>query len=296
MVVLFRKIKKQIFTVFAVIISFAILSTFTLSAETEPDGKRLFDDKSVFGTEECESLNALLLETEEETGFTVSLVVTDNVGGEKSDAGVVEYADLYYEKYFGIDTDGIFFIINDDTLYDYISTSGICIRYFTDERIDRVHQAVKPYLKDENYAGAVEKYAEQVLYYYKQGIPSNQHNNYEDGSVDYYNKSYSEKKSEYTLEEQILMGAAGGFVISLTIIIIMIVTIKKRYEIKRAKNAVDYLDRSSIRYTQRSDTFVRKYINRRRIDTDSHNGGGGGGSSVHTSSGGGSHGGGGSHR
>lgn len=286
-------VKKRITLVITAVISFIIIFSFINPAGAVSESeKRLFDDAGVFNEEEYENLNALLLETEEVTGFYVSLVAADDVGYDKSDAGVVDYADLYYEKYFGIDTDGIIFIINNDTYYDYISTSGICIRYFTDARIDSVHQSIKQYLVNEDYAGAVKKYCERAEYYYGQGIPSNQHNIYGDGTVSY---AYEDERSA---EENALLGAAGGLIISLIIVIVTAVSVKNRYGIKPAKNAVDYLNRSSVRYSQKSDTFIRRYIRKRRIDTENHSGGGGGGSgsSVHTSSGGGSHGGGGSHR
>ena len=98
-----------------------------------------------------------LVKAVEETGFSICVVITDNIGSDKSDRQVVDYADVYYEDYCGMNTDGILLLINNDTKYDWISTSGNCIDMFYDA-IDPIFDNIYDYIVDGNLEKAIYRF------------------------------------------------------------------------------------------------------------------------------------------
>ncbi|MCL2036389.1 MAG: hypothetical protein FWG83_03265 [Oscillospiraceae bacterium] len=50
--------------------------------------------------------------------------------------------------------------------------------------------------------------------------------------------------------------------------------VKRSYKIRPVKFAHDYLDRDSIKYRQKSDTYIRTYVTKVKIQTNSGNSGG----------------------
>ena len=55
-------------------------------------------------------------------------------------------------------------------------------------------------------------------------------------------------------------------IVSVVIIIGFIGGVKKTYKISKVSCAHNYLDEKTIRYHQKSDTFIRTYTNRVRIN------------------------------
>jgi hypothetical protein len=62
-------------------------------------------------------------------------------------------------------------------------------------------------------------------------------------------------------------------IVTIIIILSFIFGVKSTYRIKKAKGAADYLDRNSVVYQQRSDTFIRRYVTTVRIRTNTNSGG-----------------------
>ncbi len=260
--------------------------------------QRLFDDYGLFTEDEAESLNEILLETENEVGFYVSMLIADDNSGGNTNADMVDYVDVYYENEFGIDTDGVMLLISFSPRYYYVSTSGIAIRYLTDDRIEDILDYIYDQMKSGDYYNVGTRFSNRVKHYGDLGIPSNQYNyDTETGDYDYYNRYDYYDDGDFLFgvfyKGDMLSGAACGGIIALIISGIIVLVSVSNYKVKRAKRAVQYLNKSSVRYHQKSDTFIKRYVTKTRINTDSGGGGGGGGSSTHTSSGGGTHGGGG---
>ncbi|MDR0197648.1 MAG: TPM domain-containing protein [Oscillospiraceae bacterium] len=293
------KIKKFAFAVFSSIIVLCAL-TGAVCAESADTGRRLFDEAGYFkdtkveynGTiyDGAEFLNDLLLEAEKEAGFYVAVLISDDIGENKSDRAVVDYADVYYEEQFGKNTDGILLFINMDNKYDWISTSGYCIQVFSDERIDWVFNVMGNSLDEEQFERTVELFAREVCYYASQGVP--------DGWYSQDRDNWSDPDDVRRQNETI--GIITFLLIADVIIAFIVVKgVKAGYKISPARDAADYLNRSSVKYHQKSDTFIRTYVTSHRIESSSgggRSGGRSGGSSTHRSSGGGSHGGGGRRR
>lgn len=238
------------------------------------DTAALYDlDGSLSEAEERE-LFPMITELVREMGFSVCVVISDNVGESKTDAQVIDYADLYLESFCGIDGDGILLLINNDTKYDWISTSGCCIDIFSDQDIDRIFDYFYDDLKDGNYYNAV--------YYFCK-------------SVKRYSENDSGSVSFGDLLGLVILSAPWWVIFPVMFTIAFVHNIKRRYELRPQKGAGNYLVTDSIHYSEeKKDTFIRSYV---RVESSSSGSRSSGHhSSTHRSSSGGRHGGGGRRR
>jgi uncharacterized membrane protein YgcG len=219
------------------------------------------------------------------TGFNIVIAASDDVGPDKSDDGVVEYADSLYEEKCGINTDGILFLMNLDTKYDYISTSGVCINYFSDARIDSIFDDIWDYLVDENYDQAAYSFLLRVDYYYGLGKANNQQEILgREVDVD-----------PFDLPFMMFMPVVIGIFIGSGIFA------AKSAQFKMQKPATrNYILNNSLVFDNRSEVFVGTTVDRVYTGGSSSSGHRSGGrshhSSTHHSHSGGRHGGGGRHR
>lgn len=235
---------------------------------------KMYDLQDALTDSEEKQLNELIDKAVKKTEFNIAVIITDDIGTKNP----MEFADDFYIEKFKKDTDGILLLINNDTKYDQISTSGACIKYFNDKRIDKVLNNVSPKIKNDDYYNASKIFCQQVEKYYSQGVPSKQYS--------------SDTDDEQTSPLVIILSAAGACIL---IFVIFVLVIKSRYKNKKQYSTTNYLNKNSVTYTRKEDVFVKQYTHKRKIDTSSGGSGGSGGgrSSTHTSSGGGTHGGGG---
>lgn len=215
------------------------------------------------------------------SGFNVVILISDNVGRNKSDRAVVDYADVYYETLCGIDTDGILLLINLDTKYDYISTSGVCINYYSDQRIDSMFDWFFNDLKAERYKDAAIHFIDSADYYYRQGKANHQF-------------ELAGRETDFS-EIFVLFVFLAFFVVIVGCVIYVFNS--KAHAIQKPMNNW-YTVKGSLLFTQATDTYLGTHTTRVYSPRSSGGGshGGGGHSSTHHSSGGGRHGGGGRHR
>ncbi len=240
-------------------------------------------DDSLSETEE-EALLEIMRETVEAAGFSVCIVITDDIGSPKTDRQTIDYADVYYEELCGVDTDGILLLINNDTKYDWISTSGSCIHLFTDARIDAMFDQFYGELQDGEYFSACLAFCGEVEYYAKKGYDfSGEHSS---GQTEFYSDA-----SDFTLNPGLLFFVLFGTVFA---VVIFVSTVSSRYSLKAQKGAGSYVLRDSLLFSENKDVFIRTYVTRHTVSSGSS--GRSGHSSTHRSSGGGRHGGGGRHR
>lgn len=232
--------------------------------------------------------NEILIRNEAErvaakTGFNIVVIASDNIGTPKTDAHTVEYADDKYEELCGIDTDGILLLINCDTKYDYISTSGLCINYFSDARIDRIFDDIWDDLVGGNYDQAAYTFVFRVEDYYDMGKANKQH---EVGGVEVDFDFFD-----------VVASLSPIFFIAFFIGTAVYAAYSHQYKIQPPTTRNYILDNSLV-FDNRSDTFIGNEV--RTVYTprsrSSSHGSSGGHSSTHHSHSGGRHGGGGRHR
>jgi len=268
---------KKAFFIIMLVVAAAL---FSVSASAYVDTRCLFDDADCLSETTRNSYNTKLKELSEELGFPVMVLITDDIGSNKSDYGAMDYADVYQEGIIGKNQNGIMLMISLDprnNIY-WITTSGACINRFTDYEIDKILDSL------ENAYGGSLSYDPNRL---GVGISSFT------ASVErYYEKG--ESFSGSVVVRDITGGTVLFFlVVNVIIIISYVVGVKRSYKISPARGAANYLEHASVRYYQKSDTYIRTYVTKVRIQSSS--GGGHGGGSSHRSSGGGRHGGGGRH-
>lgn len=256
-------------------------------------------DNSLTIEEESELINEIINAVQYKN-FSIAVVITDDIGSDKSDYGVMDFADVYYEDYCGMDTDGILLLLNNDTKYDWISTSGICIDIF-EHYIDHIFDDIWDFVYNGEYANAVSGFCTSVVYYSDSPV-------YEYDDDDYYNDNYYNDDYYYNddfdsydiggiIEGVFALLIFAGFFIAVGMIIFVAI-INSSYKLKKNQGVADYLLKDSMVLTQQTDTYLRTYTTRTRVSSSGSGGSShrSGGSRSHRSSGGGRHGGGGRRR
>lgn len=226
----------------------------------------VFDLDDSFSEEEEEKLSRKIDAYSGKFGMNIAIVITDDLEGKYSE----EYADDFYDRLFGIDTDGILLLLDNYSQWDHISTSGSAIRKYNDAYIDEIFRYITPSLEKHDYYSAADKFLEVL-----------------DTDV---------LKAE-KVKRKMLKSALAGIIIGLVISLSVCGIIKHRYRSHQKVSARNYTAKNDVRFTIKNDRFLRQYTTKTKIDTSSSSSGGGrSGSSTHHSSSGGTHGGGSHHR
>lgn len=202
-----------------------------------------------------------------------------------------EYADDFYDyNDFGMDFDynsGVLLLRNTNPgdPYYHMSTTGNAMLYLNDYRVNKILDDIYSDIRNGRYYEGFSKWITYTDNYIKSGYPSSASNYYLDDNGDLH-----KIKPKYRLP--IGMGLLTGFVVALTIVLVMVA---KNKMVKKAHKAGEYLDQNSINITRREDTYLRSHTTSYTISSSSSGGHHGGGHSSHHSSSGFSHGGGGRH-
>lgn len=241
------------------IVSTALLPA---GAETAQSSSLLDDSANVLSDSEKASLSATIKETAEKCQCNLAFVtVNDLKGASFSHNGTTrDYADVYYETQFGINTDGIVVLLvldNGKGKRDiYISTSGKCIKRLTDSEREAIFDDALDH-----------------------------HNPDTHGYYDFLNCIAQDLKRDvpphlkwYMLPLALLIGFA--------IAMIVVYFLKKQLKsVEMQRGAVNYVRPGSMNVTAARDSYLYSTVSRTARPKES--------SSSHTSSGGGTHGGGG---
>ena len=236
-----------------------IISVLTFSLNVSAKGSylcELYDFADELDRYEIENIERRLEKTSEKTGLNLCVVVNNSIeGGEYT---YQDYADVFYEENFGINTDGICLFIRFAPNYVHFSTSGKAQDYYN-RHTDSILDGMVSDLRIHDVEGAVDKMCDDLEHYYR---------------VD--NLKW-------------LFFSLAGLIIGIGIGTAILFIVRGKYRKYAASGTVKYIDKSQTNFTERSDVFIRQYTSKVKITSESDSSGGG----SHTSSGGGSHGGGG---
>ncbi len=254
------------------------------------DGKTglVVDGADIFTKTQENYMTDKAVEAAEKTGLNIIVYTTDDVGSDKSDNGVMDFADVAYESICGINTDGVLLLINNDTKFDWISTSGAGINYLSDYRIETIFSAMDKYYDKDDLYGASLCFIEKVVSYCAQGKANNQQEVFgKEVDLDYFAEEFF---------STFLFLGFGALIVS----ICLYAHFSKQYAITKPETQ-NYTLKDSLWFSQKTDQFMgnittRTYSPRSSGSSGSHSGGHSHHSSTHHSSGGGRHGGGGHHR
>lgn len=237
----------------------------------------VIDNANLMTEEEVRDLNQRANALSEEYNMDIVIVTADNLEGKSTR----EFADDFYDYNGygrGASYDGLLFLIDMENRIPYISTTGIAIRYFTDQRLDDVLDlAYDSGLADGDFYGAALGFLEGSENYLQRGIPSGQYNEPEDII----------KENKLTMTDVIIsllggLGLGGGF----------IVTTKSQYRFKKKGNPYSYRSNSIVNFYNNEDRLVNSFVTHRIIPKPQTNSGSSSGrSTTHRSSSGRTHGG-----
>ena len=255
--------------------------------------EKIYDFSGVLTEEEKQDLKNKSLEFLNNTGIELIIVTINET---YSDYQIQSFADNFFDfNDFGISDssksyDGILVVRNTNNYnrYYYISTSGIGQMYFDSNRVEKILDDMYDNMHYDNYYRAFIDFIESTKKYYNKGIVSKYEGCYVDEMGDLYDKNGNKISWEKGIYRFPIIPAL--IISSIVSTIVVVIMVAKNKMVKKAVNAKDYLDESSIKYKTKQDTFVSTHTSSYRISSSS---GGGGGS--HHSSGGFSHGGGGRH-
>jgi len=249
--------KKILLLVVSLTVIFACITTVTAESQS-----RLIDNDDLLSSSEANLLQARLdeLSTQQKCDIVVATVKTLNWEDPET------FADNFYEEN-GFSQDGIMLLICMETRDWAYSLHGFAETAFTDDGIDYLTSKVKPYLSDEDFVAAFNKFADicdDFLAKAQAGEP-------------YDGKAMPISTTDILIRVGISLGI--GALISLIVLFIMKAPLKS---VRRQPQADSYVRAGSMIVTNSSDMFLYHTVSRTpRANSNSSSGGGrssGGGS------------------
>ena len=266
------------------------------------DNCGLYDVEGNLPESEAAELTQKIRDTAEELQMYVAVVIVGKETPFSGDSAVERFADDAYDEMFnqeyGVNTDGVLLVVNNSTQYDYISTCGMGQFYYTNSddsnRVDDMLVAMHSALVAGDYPRVVEQFCQQLVQYKNQGVPKGYYT-YDSGSLylDDNGKLIEADRLPFKWGWWIFIASIVGAGVALVVYF----SIKSQYKFKTTPSPTTYVCHNKVKMDVQTDTFLREYTTKTKIETSSGGGGGrSGGGSSHHSSGGSSHGGGGRHR
>lgn len=261
------------------------------------------DTVDLMDKSEIKELNSLIRKTADETDLNITILL-GNVHM-STDEQTLEACHNYYDQTYGEYTDGIFLYLDlagKSGAIDAISASGKAQLIYKNH-IDDLLKAMYVYLPSsgekiysEDVSMAIKAFCDELEKYEKNFKPNSFKYEYDSKAkkpvYTYFrgDKLYiTKQKAPGARFKVMLTGSLIGTVLSL----ILYFSIKKNYKFKGSTNPSVYVSHGETTFNEKSDTYIRSYTTRHKIQSNSgggsHSGGGGGGHS-------GSHGGGTGHR
>lgn len=256
---------KKIGIILLVIFLFLSIPVSVYAVSSQP---RMVDQAGLITGAQEEDITKILDEISHRQGMDVVIVTADTLDG-KSPAA---YADDFYD-YNDYQNDGVLLLVSMEDRDWWISTTGSCIRTFTDAGIEYIGERIVPYLGDGDYEEAFKIFAEtcdEFITQAKNGKPYDVNNL---------------PKEPYNCTINLLICMGIGLVIGLISTGIMKGKLKS---VRFQHGAADYVKNGSLNVTHRQDLFLYRDVKRQARPQQSS-----GGSRTHRSSSGRSHGGGG---
>ena len=222
---------------------------------------RVVDKADLLTDDQEAALASKLSDYSEKRGYDIALLTEPDLLQESFsfNGSVSDFADEYYATH-NFDADGVLIFVvlsdNDGDRQIYISTSGECIKRFTDEEREEMFSDVRSDLVAGDYYSALDKVADEL------------------------NDKLQIRLKWYMLPLAIIIGFALAM-------IIMMVIKGKLTTVAMQRGASSYVRPGSMHVTASRDTYLYSTVSRTARQSSSS------GSSSHSSSGGSTHGGGG---
>jgi uncharacterized protein len=144
------------------IITLTITFGFLLLCGFSREDQKVFDDANLFSSTEINDLQEEVVEMAEQYKLDIIIVTTNHKAGKAS----VAYADDFYDyNNFGYDHSqgtGILLLIDMEDRTVVISTSGDAIQMFSDRTLEKMKEAITPYLSKAEYYNASSLFLKKI--------------------------------------------------------------------------------------------------------------------------------------
>lgn len=253
----------------------------------------IVDDVNLLDSSEFDEMEELIKDTAEKTDLNV-LVILDNM--HLGEEGAEEHSYKKYCDIFGEYTDGVLLYLDlagKSTASDAMYFSGKAHLMYQD-RLDDMFDSLYIHLPKSgqtihslDFMDGITTFCKDIETYEKQY--KSDVFKYEMNEI---NKTYTYMRGDtlYITKSKapgsrfIFMQAAS--LIGLVIALIVYFSVKKHYEFKTSANPSVYVSHGETNFTEKSDTYIRTYTTRHRIQSSSGGSrGGGGGGGVRSGSG-----------
>ncbi len=302
--------KKSVLIIINIVLVVLMVLLLVIQSSAKTDVAKGFDGNSENShildsadkIENPEKLEKLVQETSEKLRMNIYIYIAGDADRYRSDYEIECFADDFYDELYGEDTDGVFYYMDlsgRSPAYDYISTSGKAVLIYQ-KNIKKMFDNINKYLPPSGqtvYAEDIQNAVQAFL------SVLDSYGNTKPKPFEYYHDESSGKymfmkNGEFVVSEHKpflfnIALLAVCIVAGLIVAVIVFFVTKYRYRFKKSQNSSVYVKRDKTVFSRKTDTFIRTYTTKRKIETNSggsRSGGGGG----HSHSGG--HGGGGSHR
>lgn len=246
---------------------------------------KLVDEKGLFDDSQTEEINSLLKLYSDELKMNIIVFAAGNA---RSDSATHDFAANTYDSMMGAEyTDGVFLYLdfsNKRPAYDVLSCSGKAGVIYG-KHIDDILDSTGRYLPKSGtkidpakIVQAVKQFCATISRYnsnYKPNSLSYEHDTVTDvyffnaGDEFYVTKEKAPGKRFILILVSFLAGAVIGMIIFLAT--------KSHYKFKNTMNPSAYVARDKTNFREKSDTFIRTYTTKTKIESSSHGGSHGGG-------------------
>lgn len=303
--------KKSVLIIINIVLVILMAVLLVVQSSAKTDVAKGFDGNSANSgildntglVENSDEITGLVQETAEKLEMNIFVYIAGKNDPYRSDYEIECFADDFYDEIYGEDTDGVFYYMDlsgKSPAYDYISTSGKAVLIYKKD-IDRMFDYINKYLPSSQqtvYADDIENAVDAFLSTLKT------YGNTKPNPLEYYHDESSGKymfmkNGEFVVSENkpivfnLVILVACLLIGTITALIVYFVT-KHRYRFKKSQNSNVYIKHEKTVFHRKTDSFIRTYTTKRKIETNSGGGSRSGGGGGHSHSGG--HGGGGRHR
>jgi len=279
--------------ILSVLIALALVALIAVPCFAQND-KLVVDNADLLSDYEEQELQTKLKEISDRHNIDAVVLTVYGLEGKTA----TEYADDYfdYNDYGrGEGHDGCLFIVDMDSRFYTMSTTGCCITAITDYGLEVIYDEMLDDFKNGDYYSAFVRYSELVDEFLTQsesGSPYDENNTYDKYYSGYFDYSDWDDSSESS-EPNPVTGFIISLIVAVIISLIIVGMVKSGYKpVRFNSNAAYYLNDGSLKLTKSYESFLYKNVTSVKIESESSSGHSGG-SSTHTSSSGMSHGGGG---
>lgn len=246
----------------------------------------IIDDYGFYDDDKLDELDELIQDTAEEIEMNVIVYLSGASGYYRTDDDIDDYAAQRYDDICGKDTDGVFLyldICGKSPAYDLLSCSGKAgIIYGRDvvSIVETANSELPPSghsISENQLDSAIETFCYTIQSRYENYKPNSfrwEHDKYTGKYFYYKNGEFYVTKKAPPVLRLIILGVAS--VIGAVIAIICYYAIRSKYKFKTSANPGIYVAHGETHFTEQSDTFIRSYVTKRKIESSSSSGGGGG--------------------